>query len=92
MRKSKFSPQQIASILRGSILTYDYRVKNGVLVYTYWTGKGKNIKTTDISIKSIDTISISLIDNQLFYKNKQLTFARITNLNLLLSMANRYFV
>ena len=62
------------SISKENILTYDYTVKNGVLIYTYWTGKGENIKTTDILIKSIDTSSVSLINNQIFFKNKQVTF------------------
>lgn len=64
------------SLSKSNILTYDYTVKDGVLVYTYWTGKGENIKTTGILIKSIDTISVSLIGNQIIFKNKQVTFSK----------------
>jgi len=56
------------------ILKYDYSVKEGTLVYYYWNQKGRNEGATELSVRSIDSLSVTLIDNQVFYKNEQLTF------------------
>ena len=34
------------------------------------------MQSTETAVKSIDTTSIYLIDNQIFYKNKQLSFGK----------------
>lgn len=55
-------------------LTYDYKIIDGVLHYIYWNENGSVIETTDITIKTIDSITVQLAENQLFYKGKQITF------------------
>ncbi len=64
------------SLSKNHILTYDYEVKDGVLHYNYWSINGEKMQSTETLIKSIDTTSIYLIDNQIFYQNKQLTFGK----------------
>ncbi|MDO5977702.1 glycosyltransferase family 87 protein [Flavivirga spongiicola] len=56
------------------ILTYDYTVIDGLLNYIYWNQNGKNTQSTEIRTKDIDTSQVYLKSNQVFYKNKQLTF------------------
>jgi hypothetical protein len=58
------------------ILTYDYKIENGKLSYLYWDEKGEHSETTVINVKMVDSTNISLRNNQIFYKNKQLTFTK----------------
>ncbi len=55
------------------ILIMDYTVKNQQLVYQYWTVPEPQYKRTTIPIFSIDSSNIFIQNNQIFYKNKQLT-------------------
>jgi hypothetical protein len=57
------------------ILTYDYTVIDGILNYFYWNESGENIQSTGMKIKTIDTTNVSIINNQIFYSNKQFTFS-----------------
>ncbi len=80
-----FIPQEEAtspqSLSKKHILTYDYSVKNGKLNYMYWNNQGKNSQETSVKVTSLDTINITLINNQVFYKSKQLTFENDNKLN-----------
>jgi len=72
--KEETATRQILS--RNHVLAYNYTVKDGVLHYNYWNNNGENNQATSLQIKSIDTMNISLINNHIFYKNKQLTFGK----------------
>ncbi len=72
------SPQ---SLSKKHILTYDYSVKKGNLTYKYWNNQGENNQETSVKINSLDTTNVILINNQVYYKNKQLTFENDNKLN-----------
>ena len=55
------------------ILLYDYGVKDHKLVYYYWDNSGSNEVTADYSLDSISAKDVSLQQNQIWYKGKQLT-------------------
>lgn len=54
------------------ILIYDFKVENDVLTYFYWNEKGEN--KCQIKFKNNTVKTLNLINNQVFYKGKQLTF------------------
>jgi len=56
------------------ILTYDYTIHQDTLQYIYRNQKGQQIKSTDILVKTIDTNSLAIHNNQIYYKGKQMTF------------------
>ncbi len=62
------------NLSKDHILTYNYTFEGNKLVYIYWDNYGEQKQKTAITVNSIDTINTSLINNQVFYKNKQLTF------------------
>jgi len=64
------------SISSDHILSYDFTIKDGFLHYKFWDAKGEHLQTTEIQVTTIDTSNIYLIDNQIIYKNKQLTFGK----------------
>lgn len=70
----------LKTVSKKHILTYDYKIENGNLSYIYWDDKGEHSETTAIKVKTVDSINISLQNNQLFYKNKQLTFTKSNKL------------
>jgi hypothetical protein len=57
------------------ILIFDYGVNDNILFYKYWEGKGGNSFQTTIRCNLTDTKEAKLINNQIFFKNKQLTFS-----------------
>lgn len=64
------------SISSDHILSYDFTIKDGFLHYKFRDGKGEHLQTTEIKVTTIDTSTIYLIDNQIIYQNKQLTFGK----------------
>ncbi len=72
--KEEISKAKILS--KNHILTYDYKVKNKQLVYNFWSANGENKEVTTVNVQSLDTISVQLINNQVYYKNEQLTFEK----------------
>ncbi|WP_298546042.1 glycosyltransferase family 87 protein [uncultured Aquimarina sp.] len=54
-------------------IIYDYTIKNGYLVYKYWSEKGSQTKKTDYKITSINYNDIYLKDNNVYYLDKQIT-------------------
>jgi len=71
--KPKENSNNSKSLSDKHILNYDYTIKNDILHYIYWNANGKNIQSTGIQIKTIDTTQVSIVNNQVFYNNKQLT-------------------
>ncbi len=56
------------------LLTYDYTIKNDTLSYCFWDNSGKNEVKEFYKYSSIDSTQVSINENQVFYKEKQLTF------------------
>lgn len=54
-------------------LLYDYTIKNNRLVYYYWDEKGRHEAVTDYEVQAATTEEVYIQNNQLYYKNKQLT-------------------
>jgi hypothetical protein len=60
------------------ILVYDYKISNNQLTYFYWNGKGEN--TNSIPLFTNEIKQLELIDNQIYYNNKQVTFDKSNKL------------
>lgn len=54
-------------------LLYDYTIKNNRLVYYYWDEKGSHETKTDYEVQAATTEDVYIQNNQLYYKDKQLT-------------------
>ena len=54
------------------ILIYDYKIENQKLTYFYWKENGENSKS--IPFKHNKTQNLEIVNKQIFYNNKQLTF------------------
>jgi hypothetical protein len=52
-------------------LLYDYTVKKNQLVYYYWDEGGHHETTTGYKVQQYDTLSLK--NNQVYYKGRQLT-------------------
>ncbi|MCP4442043.1 MAG: DUF2029 domain-containing protein [Aureispira sp.] len=55
------------------VLIADYNVQDGYLVYKYWMAPAPLHKQTTIAIATYDTIHVNIQNNQVYYKNQQLT-------------------
>jgi hypothetical protein len=66
------SPQNDSKpiIADAPLLTYDYGVKDGKLVYTSWSQTGPIINETNLEVSSLTTEGINLKNNQLFINNE----------------------
>lgn len=51
----------------------DYTTRDNRLVYYWRDGKGRHEQPSDIRISSLSTDSVTLLDNQIWYKGRQLT-------------------
>ncbi len=60
------------------ILVYDYEISENNLTYHYWNESGK--KSSSIPYTSEERQELQIIDNQIYYNNKQLTFDRSNKL------------
>jgi hypothetical protein len=60
------------------ILVYDYEISGNNLTYFYWNEKGEN--TNSIKFLSNETKQLELINNQIYYNNKQVTFDKSNKL------------
>lgn len=56
------------------IATYQYTLKDSEISIFYWDKKGDNQRKLKANFSFVDSISTKIIDNQIFYKNQQLTF------------------
>ncbi|WP_205512852.1 glycosyltransferase family 87 protein [Longitalea arenae] len=54
-------------------LVYDYTIKNNKLVYYYWDEKGDHESVTGYAVNSFTTREVQIENNQLYFKDKQLT-------------------
>lgn len=54
-------------------LLYEYTIKNNRLVYYYWDEKGSHETKTDYEVQAATTEDVYIQNNQLYYKDKQLT-------------------
>lgn len=54
-------------------LLYEYTIKNNRLVYYYWDEKGSHETITDYPVQQAATDEVFIQNNQVYYKNKQLT-------------------
>ena len=64
------------------ILIFDYKIENNSLTYFYWNIKGENEQIFPFKFKTIYYLKIK--DNQVFYKNKQVTFDNSNKLKAVL--------
>ena len=64
------------------ILVYDYEISNNNLTYHYWNENGEN--SSSIPYKSKESQELQIIDNQIYYNKKQLTFDRSNKLKPIL--------
>jgi hypothetical protein len=54
-------------------LVYSYAIKDNRLVYFYWDDKGSHETLTDYAVRQYTTSDVRIQNNQLYYKEKQLT-------------------
>ena len=54
-------------------LVYDYTIKNNRLVYYYWDEKGPHEAITNYAVQEASTDEVYIQNNQLYYKDRQLT-------------------
>jgi hypothetical protein len=54
-------------------LVYDYTIKNNRLVYYYWDEKGRHETITNYAVQDASTDEVYIQNNQLYYKDQQLT-------------------
>jgi hypothetical protein len=54
-------------------LLYEYTIKNNRLVYYYWDEKGSHETLTDYPVQQAATDEVFIQNNQVYYKNDQLT-------------------
>lgn len=52
---------------------FDYTFKQNTLTYSYWNLNGKNVYNTKMKFNKIDSTSVKIIENQLYYKKKKIT-------------------
>lgn len=71
------------------LITYDYSFKKDTLKYYFWNKNGANTKAIPFKTNHIDSSDVYLKKNQVFYKNKQLTF---DNSNKLKPIINNNFI
>ncbi|VXC18695.1 conserved membrane hypothetical protein [Flavobacterium sp. 9AF] len=64
------------------ILIYDYTVNDNQLTYFYWNEKGENKKSVYLKVDNWKELDIK--NQQIFYKNKQLTFDKNNKIKPLL--------
>jgi hypothetical protein len=62
------------TVLKTPILTYDYKVENNKISYSFWNENGENFKTENYTYQSLNADAIKIIDNQIYYDQKQITF------------------
>jgi hypothetical protein len=62
------------TVLKTPILTYDYKVENNKISYSFWNENGENFKTENYTYQSLNSDAIEIIDNQIYYDQKQITF------------------
>jgi hypothetical protein len=55
------------------LLIYDYDVKNGQLVYNYWSDEGPALAETGIPLSITGDKFVEVKNNQLYYKGKKIT-------------------
>lgn len=60
------------------VLIYDYEISNNQLTYSYWNEKGENTNSIPLLVK--ENQQLELINNQIYYNNKQLTFDKSNKL------------
>jgi hypothetical protein len=54
-------------------LVFDYTIKNNRLVYYYWDEKGPHETITNYAVQEASTDEVYIQNNQLYYKDRQLT-------------------
>jgi hypothetical protein len=54
-------------------LIYDYAIEDGYFCYSYWSGSGGQKHKTNLRANALDFEALDIIDNQIFYRNKQIT-------------------
>lgn len=54
-------------------LVYEYAINNKRLVYYYWDEKGRHETITNYAVQEASTDEVSIQNNQLYYKDRQLT-------------------
>jgi hypothetical protein len=52
---------------------YEYAIKDNQLVYYYWDDKGSHESSTSYAVHDNSTNEVRIQNNQVYYKNKQLT-------------------
>ena len=64
----------IKTLFKTPILTYDYQLKSDKIKYSYWNENGENQLEKEYNYNRLDSTNINITNNQIFYKNKQITF------------------
>ncbi len=64
------------------ILIYDYKFEDNELTFLYWNEKGKKEQNANLTVESV--VPLELKNNQIFYKNRQLTFDKSNKLKPML--------
>lgn len=54
-------------------LVYAYTIRNNVLTYYYWNEKGSRETVTAYRVQQVETTDVHIRNNQVFYKDQQLT-------------------
>jgi hypothetical protein len=54
-------------------LVYEYAINNKRLVYYYWDEKGRHETITNYLVQEASTDEVNIQNNQVYYKNRQLT-------------------
>lgn len=67
---------------KSPILIYDYQIKNKELTYFYWNEKGENQR--NLKLCKYNIVELPIKNNQIFYRNQQLTFDKSNKLKPIL--------
>jgi hypothetical protein len=54
-------------------LVYDYTIEDGYFCYSYWSGSGGQKHKTNLRASALDFEGLDIIDNQIFYRSRQIT-------------------
>lgn len=68
--------------IKSPILIYDFKLKNNTIHYSYWNLNGENKEAIPYNFKYKE--DLKLLDNQIYYNQKQITFSNTNKLNPIL--------
>jgi len=77
--KEEKENKPVTIVKNSPILMYDYALKNNIIEYTYWNQNGENKEAFPYKHRTKE--ELKLLDNQIYYNKKQITFSNTNKLN-----------